>query len=187
MFLSAALSEHTTSCTQEIYHITHLDNLEAIWREGQLISDAEMIRRGGPEVTIGMSDIKRRRVEVLSVPCYPGTKVGDYVPFYFCPRSIMLYVISCRNHPELAYTGGQEPIVHLEVDLHTSLRWLDEDSRPWAFSLSNAGARYTRFHKELRQMDQLNWDAIMANDWRQEEVEKLSRQNFLALGAFQFI
>lgn len=30
----------------------------------------------------------------------------------------MLYVIHCRNHPELAYRGGQEPIVHLEADLH---------------------------------------------------------------------
>jgi hypothetical protein len=60
-----------------------------------------------------MSAIKRRRVEELEVSCHPGTKVGDYVPFYFCPRSVMLYVIHRANHPDLSYRGGQEPIVHL--------------------------------------------------------------------------
>ena len=30
----------------------------------------------------------------------------------------MLYVIHCANHPELAYRGGQQPIIHLEADLH---------------------------------------------------------------------
>lgn len=59
-----------------IYHITHVDNLPAIIEEGQLVSDAEMVIRGGPAAAIGMSDIKRRRVEQLHVPCHPGTRVG---------------------------------------------------------------------------------------------------------------
>ena len=64
-----------------------------------------------------MSGIKRRRLEDLEVYCHPGTKVGDYVPFYFCPRSVMLFVIHRANHPELTYREGQGPIVHLEADL----------------------------------------------------------------------
>jgi hypothetical protein len=40
------------------------------------------------------------------------------VPFYFCPRSLMLFVIYRQNHPDLAYRDGQEPIVHQEADLH---------------------------------------------------------------------
>ena len=59
----------------KIYHITHVDNLPAIADEGQLVCDREMIRRGGPERTIGMSNIKRRRVEQLSVDCHAGTLV----------------------------------------------------------------------------------------------------------------
>ena len=101
-----------------IYHITHVDNLAAIVREGVLISDTTMLERGGPSVTIGMSAIKRRRVEDLTVSCHPGTKVGDYVPFYFCPRSVMLYLIYRANHEDLSYRGGEGPIVHLEADLH---------------------------------------------------------------------
>ena len=50
----------------------------------------------------------------LTLPCHPFTCVGEYVPFYFCPRSVMLYVIHCANHPDIVYTEGQRPIVHLE-------------------------------------------------------------------------
>ena len=92
-----------------VYHITHVDNLPAIVDEGSLVCDREMIRRGGPAQAVGMSEIKRRRVEQLAVDCHPGTMVGDYVPFYFCPRSVMLYVIHMANHRELAYRGGQGP------------------------------------------------------------------------------
>ena len=118
-------------------------NLAGIVAEGILLSDAAMIERGGPPQAVGMSAIKRRRVEELEVSCHPGTKVGDYVPFYFCPRSVMLFVIYCANHPELTYRGGQEPIVHLETDLHAVVAWANANGARWAFSLSNAGARYT--------------------------------------------
>ena len=100
----------------KLYHITHVDNLRAIVADGALVSDAELIRRGGPAQAIGMSEIKRRRVEELEVGSHPGTKVGDYVPFYFCPRSVMLFVIHRANHPDLTYRGGQECIVHLEAE-----------------------------------------------------------------------
>jgi hypothetical protein len=74
----------------KLYHITHVDNLGAIVADGMLVSDASMIARGGPVQAIGMSAIKQRRVEALEVATQRGTKVGEYVPFYFCPRSVML-------------------------------------------------------------------------------------------------
>ncbi len=92
----------------KIYHITHVDNLADIVVEGRLVSDAEMLRRGGPRAPIGMSGIKRRRVEEIEVTCHPGAKVGEYVPFYFCPRPVMLFVIFRANYPELAYKGGKD-------------------------------------------------------------------------------
>ncbi len=91
----------TPPARPKLYHITHVDNLRHIVADGGLWSDADMLARGGPPRAIGMSGIKRRRVEELEVDRQPGTKVGDYVPFYFCPRSVMLFVIHCANHPEL--------------------------------------------------------------------------------------
>ncbi|MBK8015058.1 MAG: DUF4433 domain-containing protein [Deltaproteobacteria bacterium] len=147
-----------------VYHITHVNNLPAIIANGGLISDAAIIARGGPAATIGMGTIKQRRLS-LPVSCHPGLNVGDCVPFYFCPRSIMLYVIHCANHPELSYLGGQESIVHLEADLGAVVAWANLQKRRWAFSLSNAGASYTQFRKSLNDLHHVDWDAVASHNF----------------------
>lgn len=114
----------------KIYHITHVDNLVRIASTGELWCDRLVAESGAAIQVIGMSAIKARRIEELMVTCHPGTKVGDYVPFYFCPRSVMLYVIHMANHPELAYREGQGPIVHLEADLHRVIAWALANSPP---------------------------------------------------------
>jgi hypothetical protein len=162
----------------KIYHITHVDNLPSIIENGGLVSDAAMIARGGPEAAIGMSAIKQRRLR-LPVDCHPGDDVGDYVPFYFCPRSIMLYVLHCANHPDLTYRGGQEPIVHLEADLHDVVAWADGQDRRWAFSLSNAGAVYAQFRASMDDLGELDWPAIAATDFRSAEVKESKQAEFL--------
>src|SRR5690606_4683162 len=108
----------------KVYHITHVNNLAGIEADGKLVSDTEMIARGNPQANIGMSRIKARRL-TLPVTCHPGDYVGGYVPFNFCPRSVMLYVIYRGNHPDLTYRGGQGPILHLEADLEETLAWAD--------------------------------------------------------------
>jgi hypothetical protein len=89
----------------KLYHIVHVNNLASIVADGFLWSDAEMRNRNNCAV-IGMQTIKQRRL-TLPVACHRPTCVGDYVPFYFCSRSIMLYVIYRGNNPELLYHGGQ--------------------------------------------------------------------------------
>jgi len=153
----------------KIYHITHVENLPSIIADGGLVADATMIE-GGSAAPIGMAGIKARRL-TLPVHCHMGDRVGDYVPFYFCPRSIMLYVIHCGNKPELSYRGGQGPIVHLEADLHEVVAWADAAGRRWAFSLSNAGAFYAEFRSDLSSLDEVDWEAVQNNDFRSREVK----------------
>ena len=110
----------TLSPTQpKIYHITHINNLTSIVAAGCIESDRRRYRAGQAQTAIGMTEIKRRRLFELDVSCHPGTKVGDYVPFYFCPRSIMLFIIYRDNHPDITYHGGQGPILHLQADMET--------------------------------------------------------------------
>lgn len=149
-----------------INHITHVNNLAQIVQDGALLSDAVMLTRGGPATTIGMSTIKLRRLKELRVKCHPEDYVGEYVPFFSCPRSIMLYLLHWGNHPELTYRGGQGPIVHLEVDLRESVAWADAAGRRWAFTLSNAGAAYTEFGNDLTQLAEVDWAAVANNDFR---------------------
>ena len=69
-------------------------------------------------------------------------------------------------HPQLSYSGGQGPIVHLEADLRATVAWAEEQELRWAFTLSNAGARYFEDRSGLDQLDEIDWDAVEAADWR---------------------
>lgn len=168
----------------KIYHITHVDNLAAIVSDRKLVSDARMLERGGPSVTIGMSAIKKRRIEEIMVSCHPGTNVGDYVPFYFCPRSVMLFLIHKANDPDLSYRGGQESIVHLEADLHEVVGWAESKDRRWAFSLSNAGSYYVEIRDDLDQIDEINWAAVAETDFRSSDVKEGKQAEFLVHESF---
>ena len=170
----------------KIFHITHLENLPQIV-DGVLWSDAERIRRGLVCRVVGMNEIKRRRLEELEVGCHPGTRVGQYVPFYFCFRSIRLYLLHQGNHPELTYRGGQGPIVHLEADFHTAAEWLSAAGRRWSFSNGNAGTRYTSFFRDINRLDLLNWEAIAATDWRDPFVKERKQAEFLVEESFPWV
>jgi len=161
-----------------IYHITHVENLASILTDGGLMSDAEMVARGDPQVAIGMSEIKQNRMR-LPVKCHVGDTVGEYVPFYFGPRSIMLYLLYMANHPGLTYHGGQGPIVHLELDLERTAAWATDCGSRWAFSLANAGAAYAPFRSSLAQLTEVDWSAVAATDFRDPAVKEGKQAEFL--------
>jgi len=96
----------------------------------------------------------------------------------------MLFVIHRANHPELAYKGGQQPIIHLESDLDQVVRWAEENGRRWAFSLSNAGAIYTQFRSELAKLDEINWDAVAARDFHPADIKEAKQAEFLLQRSF---
>lgn len=160
----------------KIYHIVHVDRLQSIIQDGYLWCDAEILRRNAPGTVIGMNGIKSRRLNELSLTSHPDLHVGDCVPFYFCPRSIMLYLIHLANHPELEYRGGQGSIVHLEADLHASVLWANNNNQRWAFTLSNAGARYFEDRSDLRQLNEINWDAVQAKQWSGSGISPLVKE-----------
>ena len=156
----------------KIYHIVHVDRLPSIVTDGYLWCDAEIVQRTPLGTTIGMSNIKQRRLNELTLSSHQNLYVGACVPFYFCPRSIMLYLIYQANHPELAYRGGQGTIIHLEADLLASVAWAEQNGRRWAFTLSNAGSRFFEDRCDLRQLDELDWTAIHARDWQSHKEGK---------------
>jgi hypothetical protein len=139
----------------KIFHITSVTNLPSIVRDGCLVSDAQMVARGGPGTSIGMTKLKARRLG-LPVKCHSGDAVGDYVPFYFCPRSVMLYILFRGNHPELA-----------------------------ALTPSNAAAIYNvDFFSSIDDLDRIDWDAVNATDFRLPRVKEGKQAEFLVHGRF---
>jgi hypothetical protein len=168
----------------KIYHITHTDNLPGVLERGCLWSEARCLEENWQCTIVGMSQIKKRRLQEIEVGCHPGTTVGQYVPFYFCPRSIMLYILYKGNHPDVDYHGGQQPILHLQADLTKTVAWADKAGRSWAFSDGNAGARYTRFYNDPAQLDAIDWAAVVAVDWQNPLVKEGKQAEFLMLDSF---
>ena len=103
----------------KLYHIVHIDRVPSIIADGRLWCDSKMAARSDAGTMIGIPGIKERRLRNV-LGKYPELCVGDCVPFYFCPRSVMLYVIHKGNHSALTYKDGQERIVHLEAICTTS-------------------------------------------------------------------
>jgi len=74
--------------------------------------------------------------------------------------------------------------VHLEADVHRAISWANGAGRRWAFSLSNAGALYAQFRSEVAQLDQVNWPAVAATDFRPADVKEGKQAEFLVHESF---
>ena len=96
----------------------------------------------------------------------------------------MLFVIEMRNHQNLAYRGGQDPIVHLEADMRETVAWADSRNLRWAFTLSNAGSKHFEDRCRLEHLDQVDWKAVSALDWRKPETKERKQAEFLVEGRF---
>src|SRR5580658_5263730 len=109
---------------------------------------------------IGEVSIKQRRMTQYRVSCCGNRFVGEFVPFYFCPRSPMLYTVNLGNTGRAP--GCQSSIVHLVTTVAAAL----QQNRPFAISDGNAGAGYATFRGDLAALDDpshLRWADITTN------------------------
>ena len=147
-----------------IYHITDVDNLPGILAGGGLRSDAAMAQHN-PAV-IGYGHIKQRRMTEIRVDCCGNRFVGEFVPFYFCPRSPMLYTVNRGNTGRPA--GCQRTIVHLVSTRAVGMG----QNRSWAIRDGNAGAFHTTFSSDLAALAGLDWTAIRSTQWQGQTHQK---------------
>lgn len=98
-----------------VFHMTRIERLPSVIEHG-LLPDNECRRRQITGVEIGYDHIKRRRA-IRAVPCGVGGTLADYVPFYFAPRSPMLYAITCGLVSEEA--ACTEQVVYLVSSTQT--------------------------------------------------------------------
>lgn len=147
-----------------IYHITDVANLRGIVAAGGIRSDVAMAAHD-PAV-IGYDHIKKRRATEIQVDCCGGRFVGEFVPFYYCPRSPMLYSINRGNTGKPV--GCQRTIVHLVSTVGNALA----KAKDWALSDGNAGAYHSLYFKDLAELGNLDWEAIRATNWQGRTHQK---------------
>ena len=140
-----------------IYHITHLRNLPNIIKDGGLWCDSESVRRNLQPVEIAYTEIKERRTR-KQVPLPPGGVLAEYVPFYFCNRSPMLYTLHKGNVP--VYRDGQPNILHLV----SSAEAVSLANLPFVFTDGHAVVNLSLYYNRLNDLNQVDWKVI--EDWR---------------------
>ncbi len=153
---------------KQIFHITHVDNLPGIINMECLWCDAQRLARGFVNTNIGYSHIKARRM-AHPVTVSEGGTLGSYVPFNFCPRSVMLYVVS-QGHEN--YTDGQEPIIHFV----SSIDSIVASGRPWAFTDRHADLGYANQYDSLDDLDNVDWSVMPKSYWAADSDTSEKRQ-----------
>ena len=173
-----------------VSHITHISNLESILKQGCLWSDSKRIELKLANQNIGYSHIKDRRLR-RPVSVSAGGTIGQYVPFNFCPRSVMLYVIH-RGHAD--FEDGQDHILHLIsnvdmvrqtnascffTDIHADLDYaeqIDDFSRIHELDLDRISKEHfwsaikEEKQAEFLAFESVNWNAILYIGVKTEEM-----------------
>jgi hypothetical protein len=140
--------------------MTRIERLPSVIEHG-LLPDNACRRRQITGVEIGYDHIKQRRARRI-VPCGAGGTLGDYVPFYFAPRSPMLSAITHgRVSAEAAYT---EQIVYLMSStqtLHRAALTVVASNRHAELGF----AEMTDRDKDLDDDDFIDWPLMRATYW----------------------
>jgi hypothetical protein len=154
-----------------IYHITHIKNLKFILESGGLIANSGLKRQQINYQDIAHGHIQDRRA-LTRVPCAARGCLHDYVPFYFAPRSPMLYAIH-RGNVE-GYADGQNPIIHLVSEAET----IAANNLAFAFTDGHAVIAYSEFYDDLQQLDMIDWEIMSADFWgnTQEDGDRKRRR-----------
>jgi hypothetical protein len=139
--------------SQCIYHMTHIGNLWSIYNEKFIWSDSEVRERELRYDDIGNPRIKDRRLNTKLIHSHQHMTVGEFVPFYFRVRSPMLYSKRCQ----------QKDIVYIVARLYDAIEYSWRDKTEWAFTKSNAGCKDIEDFKDLRQLGEIDWDAVSTN------------------------
>jgi hypothetical protein len=164
-----------------IYHITHKDNLSGIVNRGGIFAQSQMEHEPVDYMDIAHRRIQDRRSET-PVPCGPGGCLHDYVPFYFAPRSPMLYAIKMGNVEDC--TAGQKDIIYLVA----STQKIQAAGIGFVFADGHGIMDWSEFYEDLDDLSEIDWDIMKEKYWRDtfEDPDRKRRRQAEFLVFHQF-
>jgi KaiC/GvpD/RAD55 family RecA-like ATPase len=139
-------SEIAAKYMTALYHMANIDNIQSLLELG-LLPKNEVARRGLAFTNISNASVQARRD--MKCDSQYGRNLHDYASLYINPRNAMLKCV-LRGRPHSIYI--------LEIGLDV----LNEAS--FVFTNANAAANRSRFYKNIRDLDELNWDIIRSED-----------------------
>lgn len=160
-----------------LYRMTHIENIPHILQHG--ITHSTSVNANRNFVPIGDSSLISTRNSFILCN---GRRLGDYIPFYFGPRTPMLYVI--QNGFNMVAPTPAEDIVYLVssvqkmIDLHLDFVFTD------GHAVDGFSSQYTA--ADLENIETiLDMSAIYARYWNDEnDLDRKRRKEaeFLVVG-----
>jgi hypothetical protein len=139
-----------------IFHITAICNLASITKSKALYANAVLVQK---EMTYGNIAYQgaqgRRATKLVEKP--PGQTIHHYVPFYFAPRSPMLFTINNGNVPECPHR--QPDIVHFV----TTVEAANSNGLPFVFYDYNATLGIATCYNDLKDLNKIDWPLFHEN------------------------
>lgn len=158
-----------------LFRITHVANLPWLLRHGLhaahgQAADPSFVAIGNPDL------IDKRSRRVVNLP--PGGTLSDYVPFYFTPKSPMLYNIR-TGYNGIVKRANEEIAVLVSSCQHMTLRgvrMLYTDRHAYTMT-----AAWTANAADLPEM--IDWDILRRNDFARSDAypDKMERYQAEAL------
>jgi ssDNA thymidine ADP-ribosyltransferase, DarT len=145
-----------------------VDNLPVILQRGGLHAPNHVPDDGLVYRTIHNVDIQNVR-QIRRIPLGLCGTIHDYVPFYFGPRSPMLYQL--YTGWVSGYNEGQSPLIYLV----STVQAVDKAGLSWVFSDGHGIAHFTSWFDDLADLTNVDWDAVYTRVWR-DTVDDMDRQ-----------
>lgn len=148
-----------------LFHITNIANIPSILEHGGLWCDRERQARCPAAVNIAYQDLKGRRANTR-VEVGAGGYLCDYVPFYFAPRSPMLFAIAKGLVP--GYLGGQAGVVYLV----STCELVKEAGLSFVFTDGHAVMKYlTSQFDDLGKLSEIDWPLMRSKYWNDTDED----------------
>jgi len=140
-----------------IFRITHIDNVPWILEHGLYSKNSPC--QDPNFVSIGLQELIGKR-PTRQVDCEPWGALGDYVPFYFTPASIMLYNIA-TGYGSVTQRPNREIVV-----IVSSIPRLIERELRYVFTTSHAYQHGAEFYEDPADLVKIDWKILCARDFK---------------------
>jgi len=143
------------------FRITHRDNLNHVLRHGLVNKHHENADKNF--VAIGNFEIiDVRSGTEAGLPGYGN--IGEYVPFYFTPRSIMLYNIVTGYYAPKVPKRSKDEIIVIRCRIEDLVK-----GSQWFFTDGQANDGETTHYNDLKHLAQIDWECIQHGDFSKSD------------------
>jgi hypothetical protein len=145
------------------YRIYNIENLAYLLEVGLCTKNHSNASKhfssvGNPDI-IGTRDTTSVRIDGYG-------NLGDYVPFYFTPRSVMLYNIITGYYAPLVPKLSRDEIIIIRSEIAE----LSANTRTF-FTDGQANAAYSKHYTDLKDLDKIDWESIQQSNFHKSDAD----------------